>query len=181
MRALAKNDIARVKEFSDEVIGLNYFSETELLQSCERSHRDGISCSFVLVDEHGRVLGLRLAFPPGNWHKGKGAKLRPDLWTVSLAEMAYFQSLFLHEKVRGQGWGPKLSMQSLEAFKKVGAKAVLTHAWKESPNNSSIKYLQKLGFATVATHLEYWIDVDYVCVRDGKPCRCTAVEMILYL
>jgi len=29
----------------------------------------------------------------------------------------------------------------------------------------------------VIEHPLYWIDVDYECTRDGKPCRCTAIEM----
>ena len=66
-------------------------------------------------------------------------------------------------------------------LKEIGTQAIVTHAWQESPNNSSIRYLTKFGFQPIATHANYWIDVDYVCTRDGKPCRCTAVEMIKYL
>ncbi len=113
--------------------------------------------------------------------QGKGKKLRSDLWKVPSDKVGYFQSLFVSEKAQGEGWGPKLSDAALESFKQLGTLAVVTHAWKESPNNSSIRYLTKFGFESVATHPEYWIDVDYECVLDGKPCRCTAEEMIKYL
>ncbi len=124
---------------------------------------------------------MRLAYPPGAWSKGKGSGLSPDQWKIPLEKVGYFQSLFISEKARGQGWGPKLSEASIQCFKKLGAEAIVTHAWKESPQNSSIRYLTKFGFEAVATYPLYWIDVDYECALDGKPCRCTAVEMIKYI
>lgn len=181
IRPLEIKDLPHVKAFTDKVIGLNYFRLEELEDSYKKSLREGVMCSFVLIDDADNVQGLRLAYPPGTWSKGKGSKLRPDLWKAPLERVAYFQSLFLSEQAQGAGWGPRLSEAALACFKKLGALAVVTHAWKESPNNSSIRYLTKFGFESVATHPEYWIDVDYECVLDGKPCRCTAEEMIKYL
>lgn len=180
IRPLEMGDLPAIKSFADRTIGMNYFSLEELKSSYEKSLSQKIMCSFVLTDGE-NILGIRLAYPPGTWSKGKGSKLRPDLWKVPLEKVGYFQSLFIDPKVQGGGWGPKLSEASLEGFKKLGAQAVITHAWKESPNNSSVRYLEKFGFKHVATHPEYWIDVDYECIRDGKPCRCTAEEMIKYL
>jgi len=180
IREFTLKDIPALKAFADESIGRNYFSEEELKEIFKKSISNGIMCSFVLADE-GKIYGLRLAFPPGTWTKGKGQKLRPDLWKAPQDQVAYFQSLFIAKEVQGQGWGPKLSAASIERFKKLGAKAIVTHAWKESPNNSSLKYLTKQGFKSIATHKEYWVDVDYECVLDGKPCHCTAEEMILFL
>ena len=180
IRPLKKEDLPQVKVFTDQMIGLNYFTLLELEEAFQKSNKNGVMCSFLLVDGE-RIMGLRLAYPPGTWSKGKGAKLRPDLWDVPLEQVAYFQSLFLAPEAQGQNWGPKLSEAAIEAFRSLGAKAIVTHAWKESPNNSSIRYLMKVGFKSVATHPDYWMDVDYECTRDGKPCRCTAEEMIKYL
>ncbi len=186
IRALTESDLPAVKAFTDLTIGKNYFSKQELQKSFEQSiannsTRQKIMCSFVLLNEKNQMKGFRLAYPPGAWSKGKGAQLRPDLWKVPLQSAAYFQSLFLAPEVQGKGWGPKLSEAALEVFRSLGAKAVVTHAWKESPNNSSVRYLKKFGFEIVATHPKYWVDVDYHCVLDGKPCQCTAEEMIKYL
>jgi ribosomal protein S18 acetylase RimI-like enzyme len=181
IRPFTRADIPFVKKFTDESIGHNYYTEAELHEAHDRSLSQGVMCSFLLIGENNEVLGLRLAYPPGQWSKGKGNKLHVESWKVHLNETAYFQSLFLSSKLQGQGWGPKLSEKAIEAFKKVGAKAIVTHAWKESPNNSSVRYLSKLGFQSVATHPDYWVDVDYTCVRDGKPCHCTAEEMIYYM
>ena len=180
IRELTIDDIPAVQLFTDGVIGKNYFSKNELFENLKKSKSEDIVCSFVLSDAD-RILGLRLAYPPGLWSQGKGAKLRPDLWRTPLDKTAYFQSLFLAPEIQGQGWGPKLSAASLAKLRELGALSVVTHAWKESPNNSSIRYLKKQGFERVAVHANYWIDVDYECILDGTPCRCTAEEMILYL
>lgn len=181
IRPLHLEDLNQIKIFTDKTIGENYFSSEELEQNYYKSLLNGVMYSFVLVDDKNKIYGLRLAYPPGAWSKGKGSKLRPELWRVKPDKAGYFQSLFISADVQGAGWGPKLSEASIDRLKKIGTKAIVTHAWQESPNNSSIRYLTKFGFEPVATHPNYWIDVDYVCVRDGKPCRCTAVEMIKYL
>lgn len=183
IREFYPTDIEQVKKFTDITIGVGYYSISELIEFQKKSiATTGDICSFVLIEPNtSEIMGLRLAFPPGNWDHGKGSKLRPDLWPTKLSETAYFQSLFISPKLQGQGWGPKLATKSLEKFKKLKAAAVVAHCWKESPNNSSYKYLKNLGFTTIIEHPNYWIDVDYVCTRDGKPCKCTAIEMHLNL
>lgn len=183
IREFLASDIPAVKKFTDKTVGLGYYSVEELTDYQKKSiAKTGEICSFVLVNSiNQEIMGLRLAFPPGNWEHGKGSKLRPDLWPTKMSETAYFQSLFVSSELQGQGWGPKLAAKSLEIFKKLGAKGVVTHCWKESPGNTSYKYLAKLGFKEIIEHPNYWIDVDYVCTRDGKPCRCTAIEMHLDL
>lgn len=171
-----------VKKFTDTAIGTGYYSLKELEESQKKSiANNGQISSFVLVNSHSEVKGLRLAFAPGNWHHGKGNKLRPDLWPHPLTKTAYFQSLFISSDLQGQSWGPRLSQRSVDVFKKNQALGIVTHSWKESPNNSSFKYLEKMGFKKIIEHPEYWIDIDYTCTLDGKPCRCTAIEMYLDL
>lgn len=176
-------DIHRVKKFVDQEIGLGYYSLDELIVNQKKSiAADGTICSFLLVDsDQISIKGLRLAFPPGSWRHGKGSQQRSDLWPFPIQKTAYFQSLFLAKDVQGHGWGPKLSQKSILAFKKLNALGIATHSWKQSPNNSSIRYLEKLGFKSIAELFLYWFDVDYTCSLDGKPCRCTAVEMYLTL
>ena len=162
-------------------VGDGYYSIDELIENQKRSvATDGTICSFVLIDEQtGEVMGLRLAYPPGNWDSGKGGHLRPDLWPTRLSETAYFQSLFVHPSLQGQGWGPKLAEKSMLAFKKLGAQGIVAHCWKESPNNSSLRYLKNMGFNEIIEHPDYWVNVNYQCTRDGYPCHCTAIEMHL--
>ena len=183
IRPLDGEDLVRVKSFCDEAIGENYYSLEELKAIFAKSKKDQMMCSFILEDASTqKIHGVRITYPPGNWSKGKGQGLSPDLWQKPLADVAYFQSLFIGKELAGQGWGSRLSLASIEALKALGAKAIVTHSWKESPNDSSGKYLRGLGFQTVAVHPLYWKDVDYNCTRCLKPpCQCTAEEMIKYL
>ncbi|OFZ31737.1 MAG: GNAT family N-acetyltransferase [Bdellovibrionales bacterium RIFCSPHIGHO2_01_FULL_40_29] len=183
IKPFLETDIDRVKKFTDSEIGDGYYSREELIENQKKSCcSNGAISSFLLIDESSsEIKGLRLAYPPGNWSHGKGTALRDDLWPFSIHETAYFQSLFLAKDAQRLGWGPKLSEKSIDVFRQLGAKGIATHSWKESPNNSSVRYLLNIGFKEIIEHPLYWFNVDYICTRDGKPCRCTAVEMYLTL
>jgi ribosomal protein S18 acetylase RimI-like enzyme len=175
--------IAKVTAFTDLNIGKNYYTlaEMQLNQKKSIAKKNGEITSFVLLDDEQNIAGLRLAYPPGNWAHGKGSNLNPELWPFKLSEAAYFQSLFVSTEAQGLGFGPQLSEQAIKIFIQLGARGIVTHCWKESPNNSSFKYLEKMNFNVIKEHPDYWIDVDYVCTRDGSPCHCTALEMVKVL
>jgi hypothetical protein len=178
---LQEKDLESLKEFTDREIGHGYYSVKELEEIFQKSSRNGVMTSFLLKDDEG-IQGVRFTYPPGRWTHGKGQGLNPQLWPHSSEDTAYFQSLFLSAKMQGSGWGVRLSIRSIEALKSLGARGIVCHSWKESPNNSSSKYLQKLGFEMIAEHLKYWQFVDYNCTRCKKPpCQCTAIEMYLDL
>jgi predicted N-acetyltransferase YhbS len=181
IRPFTLADIEKVRRFTDRAIGTNYYSADELKEIYKKSLKNGQECTLVLEDEKGEIRGVRITYPPGNWEKGKGKGLNPQLWQSKLEETAYFQSLFVDPALTGDGWGKKLSFEAIEILRKLNAKAIVTHSWKESPHDSSGRYLRALGFRLVATHPFYWKEVDYVCTRCGKPCLCTAEEMILNL
>lgn len=180
IRPFRHQDLPQLKEFTDREIGANYYSAEELEKIFTRSQKDGVMCSLLIEDQKGAIKGIRLSYPAGQWETGKGHGLQPEKWPYPRAETAYFQSLFLSNDLQGQGWGGKVSQEALRLLQQTGAKGVVCHSWKESPNNSSTRYLQKLGFEVIAEHPRYWRDLDYDCTRCGKPpCQCTAVEMYL--
>ena len=182
IRELRKGDLESLRHFTDREIGTGYYSAGELLGIFDRSEKNGVMYSLVLCDDHGQIQGMRFTYPPGNWNEGKGQGLTPEQWPHAKAETAYFQSLFLSPALQGQGWGGKLSREALRRLKESGARGVVCHSWKQSPNNSSTKYLLKLGFKPVADHPLFWKDVDYDCTLCLKPpCQCTATEMYLDL
>lgn len=180
IRPLELSDIPAVRSFADREIGDNYYSETELNKIYHQSMENGRQCSLVLVEDS-KILGIRITYPPGKWEKGKGNGLAPEKWGVPLQDCAYFQSIFVDSTLTGQGWGRQLSLASIEVLKSVGTKAIVTHSWKGSPNNSSRRYLEGLGFGFVAEHSLYWSEVPHKCTGcGGDPhCVCSAEEMIL--
>jgi len=178
---LKLSDLPALKQFTDREIGSGYYTEAEIEEIFRKSQKNGHMCSFVLK-KNDEIFGVRFTYPPGNWSHGKGDGLSVDKWPFSLQDTAYFQSLFLSSKVQGQGWGGKLSAQAIQVLKEIGAKGIVCHSWKESPNNSSSKYLEKMGFEKIAEHPLYWQYVNYNCTICGKPpCQCTAIEMYLKL
>ncbi len=181
IRSFTLADVPEVKEFTDRVIGSNYYSTQELTEFYQQSLQNGHECTLVLEDSTGKIRGVRITFPPGQWQQGKGHGLSPQLWKFPLHQVAYFQSLFLDPPLTGQGWGKKMSLHAIGILKKLQAKAIVTHSWKQSPFDSSGKYLRGLGFKMIASHPLYWKDVHYLCPRCGQPCLCTAEEMILTL
>lgn len=178
---LMESDLVQLQEFTDREIGSGYYSPEELRDIFDRSQDRDIMCSFLLK-RGGQILGVRFTYPPGKWSHGKGSGLSTQLWPHPLSQTAYFQSLFLANSVQGSGWGGKLSQTSIESLKKLSAQGIVCHSWKESPNNSSSKYLEKMGFRKLMEHPKYWQHVNYNCTRCGRPpCQCTAIEMYLDL
>lgn len=181
IRPMEKSDILPVKRFTDEAIGEGYYSIPELEEIYEKSMtRDGQMMTLVL-ELDGKIQGVRMTYPPGKWSKGKGKGLSALKWPHRLEDTAYFQSLFVAPELTGKSYGRRLSEWAIERLKEIGAKGIVCHSWKESPHDSSGRYLRSLGFGLVATHPLYWKEVDYSCTRCGKPCVCTAEEMYLDL
>lgn len=182
IRPFKKEDLEAIRQFTDREIGAGYYTTKELQEIFEKSSKNGTMCSLLLENEFNEIMAVRISYPPNQWKHGKGKALRSEKWPHLLEQTAYFQSLFIANELQGQGWGGRLSQESLYVLKEIGAKGVVCHSWKESPNDSSTRYLKKLGFELIEEHPEYWKDVDYNCTRCGKPpCKCTAQEMYLDL
>lgn len=182
IRPLEIGDLSAVQVFTDQEIGAGYYSKQELEGIFKRSQKNGEMFTLVLENADGAIKGIRITYPPGQWEHGKGKGLEPHKWPQDFKDTAYFQSLFLSNDVQAQGWGGRMSLAAIELLRKAGTKGIVCHSWKESPNNSSTRYLVKLGFEFISEHKEYWKDLDYNCSRCLKPpCRCTAQEMYLDL
>ena len=167
-------------ELSDREIGTSYYCISDLKEQLYRSSYKDEQLS-VLVFERGELIGFRLTAAPGKWDHGRGKGLSPHLWPYPLAKAAYFQSCFVSGNYTGRGIGKQLSLVCIEKLRALDIPMVVAHSWKESPHNSSFRYLSALGFKAVAEYPDYWREVDYECALDGKPCRCTAIEMVLDL
>lgn len=178
IRPVGRDDAAAIKAFTDRWIGLNYYAEGELEHLLEQSQ--GTSLAALAPD--GEMAAIRLSLAPNTWIEDLGRGVTPDAWRIQASKMAYFKSLFVSKKFQAQGLGKELSLRSIELLKKLGAQGVLCHSWLESPNNSSQRYLIKLGFEEVARFPKFWYPIDYECTRCGPDrCVCTAVEMVKYL
>lgn len=180
IRVMTPQDVQSVAALADRLVGDDYYTPELVAQTMERSTYEGQVFSYVAT-LGGTLVAFRFVFPPGRWEHGRGDGLAPGRWKAPLEQTAYFQSCFVDHAVMGQGIGRALAHRALMDLQSLGARAVVAHSWKESPHGSSLRYLTRLGFEAVAEHPEYWVDVDYTCSLDGKPCHCTAIEVVLDL
>lgn len=179
---LTLKDLDAFLKFTDQQIGQNYYTKDEAARLIEPFQGSASPpLSFALKNESQEILGVRLSLGNEEVHRLKNLN-KLSLSIDELSPVGYFKSLFLHPDCQKQGWGQKLSLESINSFKTLHYKAIVAHSWKESPHNSSFKYLQKLGFQTVQEHPLFWSEIDYNCTRClSPPCQCTAIEMILHL
>ena len=103
-------------------------------------------------------------------------RTRSEQWPVRLNPPHIFNpALFIPDGWDG-GIGRKLSEASIATMRESGIPLVVAHSWKESPHNSSMRYLERLGFVPVQEYPGYWSEIDLRCSLDGFPCQCTAIE-----
>jgi len=187
VRDINREDVSSTKLFADKWIGKDYFSGPELLDLLEQGKQSNLNASMVAVTlcpktSQSTIVGIRITLAPNNWIERFKGVLTPNLWNLDSDKVAYFKSLFIAQDYQGKGLGKKLSNESIDRLRQMGATGILTHCWLESPNNSSFRYLDKMGFKEVKIHKKFWYDVDYECIKCGVGrCVCSAIEMIKIL
>ena len=180
IRPLNFTDFEQVIELGLEVHGAGYLDLDSLTHIYHLGQHNGINAHFVAM-EGKRLLGFRLTYAAGQWPFD--AWCSTSLWGVDPKRVCYFKSNTLAESARGQGLGGQLLAASTAAVKQQGALAGVAHLWKESPHNAAVRYFAKAGARLVKEHPGRWNQAvdnpDYVCVRCGNDCQCTACEMLL--
>ena len=185
IRPLEGSDLKKVQLFTDRWIGKDYYSYSELQDVFKKGNQGALNASFIALSGD-NVVGVRLTYAPGTWIESSTEIFKKGLstkeWKVLSSKMGYFKSLFVHGDFQGKGIGKVLSNKALSILKEMGAEAVLCHSWMESPENSSQRYLLKMGFQKIKEHPKFWYEIDYFCPRCGPSrCVCTAGEMIKFL
>ncbi|MFT6632517.1 MAG: ribosomal protein S18 acetylase RimI-like enzyme [Bacteriovoracaceae bacterium] len=181
IKNVSMKDLSDILIFTDKWIGKNYFTKEELRKLLLMGIKDNINASLLALDQ-GKIVGIRLTLAPGEWIKDDTYNITPHGWNIENEKVGYFKSLFIAKNYQAKGLGKILSRKSIEQLRKMGAKAVVCHSWIESPNNSSQKYLSKMGFKTIQLHPNFWYFKDYTCTLcSTRRCECSANEMILKL
>ncbi|MCB0355486.1 MAG: GNAT family N-acetyltransferase [Bdellovibrionales bacterium] len=182
IRQLKREDWSQIVCLSDKNLGENYMTEQDLQSYFGPGRQNNSKASFVLVDNQNNVLGFRICFAPGDWPEEVLQKSLVSKWPLPPHQVAYFKTLLIDSRFQGQGWGPQLSTAAQVELEKMGALAIVCHSWKESPNNSSQRYLQKEKFKNIGEIKNFWQTKDYSCSGcHAQPCKCTAIEMIKIL
>lgn len=184
IRGMGPGDLDAVVQLAEHAFGPGYYRLADVRDLLDRCTIGTDAFAYVAVDGvvGEDVVGARFTLPPGRWNAGRGAALHPSRWPAPALESAYFQSAFVAPARVRRGIGRALAQRALADLERLGASAVIAHAWKESPRDGARRYLERLGFQQVAICRHYWAHVDYRCPRCGAPpCTCTALEMVLKL
>jgi GNAT superfamily N-acetyltransferase len=180
IRNLTPSDFNQVIALGEQVHGANYLDLDTLKHYYQLGIKDGINAHFV-AEQAGEIIGFRLTFAANQWTLDEWCS--PALWGVEVDKVCYFKSNTLAEKARGQGIGGDLLAQSIAAVKAQGAKAGVSHLWKQSPHNAAVRYFTKAGGRLIKEHPGRWNQAndgsDYLCVLCGNDCHCTACEMLI--
>ncbi len=180
-RHIQQADWPQIVELSDKNFGTNYITSNELAKNFSKKHKNNSLCSYVLENPDYKIMGVRLTYAPGSWPQDLVSR-SSNKWPITLDKLAYFKTLFLDSSLQGQGFGPKLTKLSFDSLIQLNTKAVVCHSWKESPNNSSERYLLNAGFKPLVEINNFWDYKEYDCVLClPDKCKCTATEMIKLL
>lgn len=139
-----------------------------------------INSSFVALLDN-KPVGFRITFAAQQWSIDQWCS--PSRWQINPKHCCYFKCNTVDESYRGKGIGKKLLQLSIAAAKNQGAKAGISHLWKQSPHNSAVEYFTRCGGQHIALHADKWnqdSQQGYYCVLCGNDCHCEAAEMIIY-
>lgn len=177
---LTPADFDKLIVLANHVHGDGYLDKPSLQAWYEKGIKHHINASYVVYHDE-KLVGFRISYAAGNWHIDKWST--PELWKTPTEQVSYFKCNTVDENYRGYGIGGKLLAHSIEALKKQGSAAGTAHLWKQSPNNSAVRYFTKCGGVHVKAHPDKWREealAGYDCIICGFDCHCEAAEMIIY-
>ena len=177
---MTEADLPHIIRLGNHVHGDGYLNPENAKAWYEKGLKDDINAGFVAYDND-KLVGFRLTYAVENWEIDQWSS--PTLWKVAPKTVCYLKCNTVDEDYRGYGIGSKLLKRSIAAAKQQGAKAGVSHLWKQSPGNSAVKYFTKCGGELVQSHPDKWREDalnGYDCILCGHDCHCEAAEMIIY-
>lgn len=131
---------------------------------------------------------LKLKFPGETLSDYEEKCITLDKINATRGEIGCVQVVVVNKAFQGRGIGKRLLTKGLEVLKGAGARAVLAHIWLSSPGGASEKMFLSFGFRPIKTHKRVWYESSikmgparYQCAHCGNPCKCDALEMVLYI
>lgn len=143
----------------------------------------------VRAVEEGRLLGAATAHVLDD---ARISRLETKLRAAGVHDVALsghrvgeLKSAAVTRAARGRGIGTAMMQVRLEFLATAGCRYVAVASWVSAdPGHSSLRMLERAGFAPLATIRGYWAQgkfSDYPCPDCALACICTAVILILDL
>lgn len=178
-KPMSNSDFSAVIKLATEVHGEGYIDNIKIKQWFDKGVTQNINANYVAY-YNDLLVGFRLTFAANCWEPDEWCT--PDQWKINPKHVCYFKCNTVDENYRNYGIGSKLLALSIESAKKQGARAGVSHLWKQSPNNSAVNYFTRCGGRLVKEHPNRWFELSkngYECPICGFTCRCEAAEMII--
>ncbi|MEW6990747.1 GNAT family N-acetyltransferase [Colwelliaceae bacterium 6441] len=179
-KTLTSSDFEACIALGTQVHGDGYIDIHSIKEWLEKGIKNTINSSFVAYKGK-KLVGFRITFSALQWQIDQWCSTK--LWRIAPSKVCYFKCSSVDESYRGYGIGSQLLFLSIEAVKKQGAQAGVSHLWMESPGNSAVKYFSKSGGVLIKEHRDRWLESSlngYKCTICDSKCHCTAAEMIIY-
>jgi N-acetylglutamate synthase-like GNAT family acetyltransferase len=176
---LTPTDFAAVIHLATQVHGEGYLDQASMQAWYEKGLKNGINAGFVVYHEQ-HLVGFRITYAVQQWQIDQWCST--ELWPVAAEHVCYFKCNTVDENYRGHGIGGELLKRSIAAAKQQGARAGVSHLWKQSPGNSAVKYFTKCGGIMIKNHPDRWHELSlagYECPICHNNCRCEAAEMMV--
>jgi N-acetylglutamate synthase-like GNAT family acetyltransferase len=176
---LTPTDFAAVIHLATQVHGEGYLDQVSMQAWYEKGLKNGINAGFVVYHEQ-HLVGFRITYAVQQWKIDQWCST--ELWPVAAEHVCYFKCNTVDENYRGHGIGGELLKRSIAAAKQQGARAGVSHLWKQSPGNSAVKYFTKCGGILIKNHPDRWHELSlagYECPICHNNCRCEAAEMMV--
>jgi len=178
-RTITEQDFAQVIALGTKVHGEGYIDDNNIKQWVNKGIKDNINASYVAYDGD-KLVGFRITYATTQWQIDHWCS--PKLWQLPVEQVCYFKCNTVDENYRGYGVGSQLLKLSIMAAQQQGAKAGISHLWRQSPGNSAVKYFTKCGGKLIKDHRDRWHELSvqgYQCPVCEKLCHCVAAEMMI--
>lgn len=176
---LTPNDFEQVIRLATEVHGEGYVDQASMKVWYDKGIKNGINAGFVVYHD-AKLVGFRITYAVQQWQIDKWCST--ELWRVPAEQVCYFKCNTVDENYRGHGIGGELLKRSIAAAKAQGARAGVSHLWRQSPGNSAVKYFTKCGGVLIKDHPDRWHEISlagYDCPICQHDCHCVAAEMLI--
>ena len=178
-REMQPDDFSAIILLATEVHGEGYLDNDAMKAWFSKGLSQNINASYVAYDND-KLVGFRITYACNQWDIDEWCS--PNLWPHPTEQVCYFKCNTVDESYRGYGIGSKLLNLSINAAKQQGAKAGISHLWRQSPGNSAVKYFTKCGGELIKDHPDRWNELSkngYCCPICQFDCHCIAAEMLI--
>jgi ribosomal protein S18 acetylase RimI-like enzyme len=178
---LKDDDIPEALRITEQLLG-TYLSPADYMEYYEKSLKDKTRNSLVATIGS-RIIGFSVMYAPGRWAPDEFCTVTK--WSKSPELCAYYKVACIIPEFQNHGVAGMLSRMAIEIARKQGAHAIIAHVWLNSPNNASLRLVERLGGMTIGVHKKRWyresVEKGWRCSRCGNPCACDAAEVEIKL